>query len=124
MFTESMFSTPHSNEGEPSEEALSAWPAVAAASFACLIALMRLVIGHIRQESLDLDLVLAAGATVLIPAIVLLFWLNARPFRRVQRLAQRPLSRRHEQLSLVAPLRRSQLQAMSGRPLHGRPAAQ
>jgi hypothetical protein len=68
---------------------LSVWPAVAAASFGWLVALVRLLVGHGRGENLDVDLVLAGGAALLIPLICVIFWLNAR--RAMQR--RRPPSR-------------------------------
>jgi len=99
VFTESPFSTPRTETVDT--EAPSPWPAIAAASFAWLIALARLVVGQQRAERTDLDVVLALGATILIPSIVLVLWLNARR-RRTQRAA---LDRPH--LHLVAPSRPS-----------------
>src|SRR6266542_3844468 len=73
-----MFSTSRNEEGQPDQGALSAWPAVAAASFAWIIALLRLLVGRARQEHLDLDIALAAGSALLIPAVILMFWLSVR----------------------------------------------
>jgi prolipoprotein diacylglyceryltransferase len=92
---ESMFSTPRHEADELLDESPSAWPAVVAAIFAWFVALLRIVIGQARQESLDLDIVLAVGATLLIPSIVLSFWLHARRSRRTQR-------RRPVELTLVS----------------------
>ncbi len=75
MFTESMFAT---RDGEQRLGSLSVWPAAAAASFAWLMALLRLCVGEARREILDLDMTLAMGALVLVPAIIVVVCLNAR----------------------------------------------
>lgn len=92
MFTESMFSTPRGDAQKRGAGDFSAWPAVGAASFAWFISLMRLVIGQACRESMDLDLALAAGATLVVPAIVSFFWLSDRRFRRTEWLDRVPLS--------------------------------
>jgi hypothetical protein len=106
--TESMFSPPRNDAQQRDGGGLSAWPALAAASFAWLISLVRLLVGQGRHESFDLDLALAVGAMLLIPSIILLSWLTARRARRAP-LARGTASDRRTRLSLVPSAPRSRL---------------
>src|SRR5436305_4031776 len=88
VFIYSSFSVSGVDRKGHDSDTMSVWPAVAAASFGWLVALGRLFVGHGRGENLDVDLVLAGGAVLLIPSICAVFLLNARRARRVRRRAQ------------------------------------
>src|SRR5262249_17786382 len=92
-----MLTTPRAAD-EPRDESVSAWPALVAALFAWAMAVARVVIGRIYRENADLDVILALGASLFIPSIVLLVWVNAR---RANRLARVASSRARPKLSLV-----------------------
>jgi hypothetical protein len=84
-----MFPTPSDEAEAPAPDGASIWPAIAAALFAWAMAFARALIGRARHESLDIDVVLSVGAMLLIPSIVLLFWLSARRASRRARVAAR-----------------------------------
>jgi hypothetical protein len=81
-----MFSAPPDDASDHQADGPSAWPAIGAAFFAWIMALLRTLIGRARQEGLNLDIVFAFTATLLIPSIVLIFWLQARRARRAGRI--------------------------------------
>jgi len=103
-----MFSPPRSDAQQRDAGGLSAWPALAAASFAWLMALVRLLVGQRRHESLDLDLALAAGAMLVIPSIILLSWRTYCRARRAPPARGTGFDRRTH-LSLVPSAPRSGL---------------
>jgi hypothetical protein len=103
---ESMFTAPRRGAQEGDENGLSAWPALAAAFFAWMMAFVRVVIGRIRHEAVGLDLALAIGAAVLIPAIALSFWLNSLRNRRARSLASNTPSAERPRLTLVSSVLR------------------
>src|SRR5262249_25056914 len=110
VFMESMFSTPRPEAEEPHGESSSAWPALAAALFAWAMAFARVVVGRARQESLNLDVVLAAGASLLIPSIVLGFWFTARRGRRAKPRAELRLVSSVHRVARSAPMHKENTQ--------------
>jgi hypothetical protein len=111
---ESMFTAPRRGAQEGDHNGLSAWPAAAAAFFAWMMAFVRVVIGQTRREGVGLDLALAIGAAVLIPAIALYFWLNSRHSRRARSLAPgAPAERPRLTLVSSAPRPSASLRASS-----------
>ena len=95
MCTHSTLSAAQDDGQRPDEDGLSAKPALAAASFAWLVASARLLIGSARGERFHLELGIAISASVVIPAIAFHFWLRIRPnprkdVARIEASKQRP----------------------------------
>jgi len=104
-----MFTTPRDDALQRDGARLSVWPAIAAASFAWLMALLRLLVGESRRESLNVDLVLALGALLLIPALVLLVSLDDRRAARARSARTERRGRHHLYLVSAMPRAKPEL---------------
>jgi hypothetical protein len=81
VFRESMVAIGQESDESKWDDVVSPWWPVGAASFAWLVALIRLVIASGHHEAANVDVALAAGAVLMIPAIILIVWAAARRAR-------------------------------------------